>query len=578
MEVDIPWNMPAPESQWDKVIEYCKNDVLATEAVLMARMGDFKGRLILADISGGSINDRTNALTGKFVFEGNRHPQSQFNYRNMADMSDVSDIYDDKIRELDLDPEYTKFDSKGRPIFPGYKYDPTKPKKLRSTYRGEVVGEGGYVYAKPGIWTNIRTQDVSGQHPSSIIAEELFGEYYTKRFADIVRARTYIKHKDFASARAMLDGKLAKYLDDESQAKDLSYALKIASNAVYGQTAASYPNVFRDPRNVDNIVAKRGALFMINLRHEIERRGYTVVHCKTDSIKVTNTTDEIIDFIREYGKLYGYSFETEADYERLCLVNDAVYIAYEREEGWSATGAQFQQPYIFKTLFSGEPTSFEDLCETKSVSSGNAIYLDMNEKYPDVTAAEEELSRRVYNEGHPDDPKKLSPAYKGKSDDEVRMDISKGHNYKFIGKVGQFTPIKPGLGGGLLMREKDGKYSSVTGTKGFRWLESETVKQLGMEDAVDMKYYEDMASDAIDAINKFGDFDRFIDLSRPYSFDKPKAVDISEDGDDDDPPWSELPPVVPCGDGKYNTCMECPNCDGDICKSGYSLAVMNGGG
>ncbi len=579
MEVDIPWNMPAPESQWDKVIEYCKNDVLATEAVLMTRMGDFKGRLILADVSGGSINDRTNALTGKFVFEGDRHPQSQFNYRNMADMSDVSDIYDDIIRKLDLDPEYTKFDSKGRPIFPGYKYDATKPKRLRSTYRGETVGEGGYVFARPGIWTNIRTQDVSGMHPASIIAEKLFGDYYTQRFADIVQARTYIKHKDFESARAMLGGKLAKYLDDESQAKDLSYALKIATNAVYGQTAASYPNVFRDPRNIDNIVAKRGALFMINLRHEIERRGYTVVHCKTDSIKVANTTDEIIEFIRAYGKLYGYSFETEADYERLCLVNDAVYIAYERNEGWSATGAQFQQPYIFKTLFSGEPTSFEDLRETKSVSSGSAIYLDMNEKLPDVTEAEEEMDRRNYNAEHPEKRKKLLAKFADESDDDVRIDISKGHDYKFIGKVGQFTPIKPGLGGGLLMRESDGKYSSVTGTKGYRWLESELVSQSHREDDVDMKYYEELVSEAVETIEKFGSFERFIDTSRPYEDDrpKPKAIDISsQDSDDEDAPWDDLPPVVPCGDGKYNSCIECPNCVGDVCKAGYSISV-NGG-
>ena len=42
-------------------------------------------------------------------------------------------------------------------------------------------------------------------------------------------------------------------------------ALKI--NSVYGLTSASFNNAFRDPRNKDNIVAKRGALFMINLKH-----------------------------------------------------------------------------------------------------------------------------------------------------------------------------------------------------------------------------------------------------------------------------------------------------------------------
>ena len=59
----------------------------------------------------------------------------------------------------------------------------------------------------------------------------------------------------------MLNGALAKYLDDESTAADLAQALKIAINSVYGLTAAKFPNPFRDPRNKDNIVAKRGALF-----------------------------------------------------------------------------------------------------------------------------------------------------------------------------------------------------------------------------------------------------------------------------------------------------------------------------
>ena len=89
-----------------------------------------------------------------------------------------------------------------------------------------------------------------------------------------------------------------------------------------------------------------------------------------------------------------------------------------------------------------------------------------------------------------------------------------------------------------------------------------------------------MADEAIKTIEKFGSFDRFIDTSRPYEDDhmRSKARDISVDLDeDDDPPWSDLPSVVPCGDGKYNTCMECPNCNGDECKAGYSLAVENGG-
>lgn len=566
-ELGLPWDQPVPRSMWEQVAEYCDNDVLATEAVWNARQADFTARQILADIAGGTVNDTTNQLSTKFIFGSNRNPQNEFEYRFMGDTSDVSHIFDDEIFRLGCDPEYTLFNSNGKPIFPGYAFDATKPKDEKSWYRDEYVGEGGCVYSEPGIHFDIPTQDISGMHPSSIIAENLFGDKYTKRFAEIVQARIFIKHKDFESAKKLLDGKLERYLTDESQAKGLSGALKIVVNSVYGLTSAKFPNPFRDPRNKDNIVAKRGALFMINLKHEVHRRGYTVVHIKTDSIKIERADPEIIQFVRDYGKLYGYSFETEAEYDRLCLVNDAVYIAHEKNEGWTATGAQFQQPYVFKTLFSGEPVNFDDLCETKSVTGG-AIYLDMNEGYSDVREYEDELARRNYNEAHPDKPKKLIPSCVDISNEDLLKKIGKGHNYQFIGRVGLFAPIKSGCGGGIMYREKEGKYYAVTGTKGYRWLEAETVQKLGKQNDIDMSYHQHLADEAIAEIERFGSFEKFIDLSKPY---------IS---DDDDPPWSTLPSVVPCGDGKYNTCLECPNCKDDLCKRGYSLAsyIEYGGG
>src|SRR5205814_579261 len=33
MELDIPWDQPVPEDKWDLVVEYCVNDVRATEKV-----------------------------------------------------------------------------------------------------------------------------------------------------------------------------------------------------------------------------------------------------------------------------------------------------------------------------------------------------------------------------------------------------------------------------------------------------------------------------------------------------------------------------------------------------------------
>ena len=476
-ELGLPWDQPVPEELWPKVAEYCDNDVISTEAVFDARQADFLARKILADVAGMTVNDTTNSLTTRIIFGKDRKPQDQFNYRNMGDVKEAIPWNQTDFEE-ECDPEYTRFDSNHRPIFPGYKFEAGV-----STYRGEEVGEGGYVYAEPGIYTNVALLDIASMHPSSIIAEQLFGKEYTKNFQELRDARVAIKHKDFEKAKTMLGGKLAKYLDDPTKAKELAQALKIAINAVYGLTSASFENPFRDNRNKDNIVAKRGALFMINLKYEVQKRGYTVAHIKTDSIKIPNADKNIIDFVMKYGKMYGYTFEHEATYDRMCLVNDAVYIAkysdgdheFELPTGekmltpWTATGTQFQIPYVFKTLFAKKPILFADLCETKSVST--ALYLRAEAKDPD------------------------SPV--------------------FVGRVGSFCPIKPGCGGSELLREskdKDGnvKYSSATGAKGYFWLESEIVKSLKKEKDIDKTYYNKLVDDAVSTINQYGNFEMFV--------------------------------------------------------------------
>jgi len=408
--------------------------------------------------------------------------------------------------------------------FPGYEfvYDETD-KKYHNIYRGIDAGFGGYVYAEPGMYGNVALLDVQSMHPSSAVNLNIFGEY-TQRFKDILDARIAIKQKDFDKARKMLGGALAKYLTDESNASDLATALKIAINSVYGLTSASFDNPFRDTRNKNNIVALRGALFMIDLRHAVQEQGFVVAHIKTDSIKIPDATPEIIQFVMDFGKRYGYTFEHEATYDRFCLVNDAVYIAKYKDGKnagqWTATGTQFAVPYVFKKLFSKEEIIFEDMCETKSVTS--ALYLDMNEDLPDVSEYEKEYQKLWKDINNQDLPNDEEMKRKCERVEELRELIDKGHNYRFVGEVGRFCPIKPGCGGGLLMREKDGKYYAATGSKGYRWLESEMVRELGKEADIDRSYYDRMVDEAVKTISKFGDFEWFVS-DDPYI--GPKFVD-----------------------------------------------------
>ena len=526
-ELGLPWDEPVPEERWIEVAEYCDNDVIATEAVFNHLKADFVARQILADLAGGSYNDTTNSLTTKIIFGNERKPQHKFHYRNLAEP--VFDLDEDEIKFLtEIAPEMMSErhgnDNSLLPYFPGYKYENGK-----STYRGEEIGEGGRVYAEPGIYGNVALLDITSQHPHSAMLEIIFGVEFTRRFYEIVYGRVHIKHEDWDEVNKMLDGKLSPYvlkvINGEMSSKDLADALKIAINSVYGLTSAGFDNPFRDIRNKDNIVAKRGALFMTDLKYAVQERGFTVVHIKTDSIKIADATPEIIQFVMDFGKKYGYNFEHEATYDRMCLVNDAVYIAKYKDGKhageWTATGTQFAVPYVFKTLFSKEPIEFEDMCETKSVKT--ALYLDLNETLPDVSEYEKELDKleEKYKKG------KISDITFETTCEELNKRIEEGHSYHFIGKVGNFCPVKPECGGGILVAERNGKYNSATGTKGYRWLEAEMVKENGREDIIDRSYYNALVDSAIGTIIAYGDFTWFVS-DDPYigpPFEKGEYMD-----------------------------------------------------
>ena len=510
-ELGLSWDKPVPEDRWHLVAEYCDNDVISTEAVWNATQEDFKARQMLVVLANllcpsvqSTVNDTTNQLTGRIIFRGDKKPQSQFLYTDLSTGNRSDGFKDDHF-------------------FKGYLFENGK-----STYLNEEIGEGGYVWAKPGMYSNVITLDVASMHPHSAIALKLFGETYTKNFSDLKDLRMYIKHNDWDKASGLFGGILQPLIDevkDAGSSKQLAGALKIAINSVYGLTSAHFDNLFRDPRNVDNIVAKRGALFMCQLKHEVQDIGAEVVHIKTDSIKIANPTSEIIDYIINKGLEWGYTFEVESVYEKFCLVNDAVYIAKcsnDKSNGdeaghWTATGAQFQVPYVFKKCFSHEEIVFSDLCETKETKT--ALYLDLNEGLMDSDYdIYQKLKKTREKEKSGDRLTKpeqiLIDKYYELSDDDLNSKLASYHRYKFVGRVGLFSPIKEGFGGGELLREqskKDGSigFDAVTGTKGYRWLESEEVIKNNMQNAIDISYYDNLVHDAVVTLSDFGDYEWF---------------------------------------------------------------------
>lgn len=558
MEMGIPWDEPAPLDRWEDIIEYCKNDVRATEAVYVARQGDFRARQFqvkLVELLHGNdicvcVNDTTNTLSKRIIFGKERKPQKDFNWRDLSQPVG-HELYEFYRQRFGPDYRFRVFDADGLPLyrdyvpgevlpagwsilpfFPGYECKYNEKGKLVSTYLDEKVGEGGRVYSVPGYYEWVWDGDISSQHPHSIIAECLFGPYYTKIFEDIVKARVAVKHHDFVTAGSLLNGALAPFLTEE-MADDLAQALKIVINSIYGLTSAKFDNEFRDPRNFDNIVAKRGALFMTLLKREVEKRGAMVCHIKTDSIKIPNASDDVKDFVIKFGREFGYEFETEDVFTKFALFNDAAYLGYSEGGKWVTKADQFKkekQPFVFKTLFSHEPYEFKDFCETKSVTEG-ALYLDMNEELGEAVDDILDKELKKLDRMRKKAEEKLKEKYPGISDnwltdlagwhdnpsrpcefpeiitqrelcEKLYAELPSHHNYQFVGRVGQFTPIKAGCGGGVLTVKRGDDFSNASGSKGYRWLESEHVAAYGMEDAIDISYYRKKVDAVRAAIDK----------------------------------------------------------------------------
>lgn len=436
-ELDVDWEATTQENAdrlgitveefIETMAEYNRDDVMASDALLDYRYADFEARKMLAELTDMPVSTTTNNLSAAFIFGKDKRPQ-------------------DKLIYTDL-----------REQFPGYsyEYDP-KTKKMVNEYRGFDPSNGGFVYTNPGVWENVVELDVSSMHPHSAIALNYFGPY-ASRFEELVAVVGLLKHptdENLNQVKQMLGGALVPYIKPDTNYKGLRYSLKIVINATYGMSSAKFDNKFRSPKNVDNIIAKRGALYMIDLKYHIESLGYTVVHIKTDSIKVANANEDIIKDIQDFANSYGYDMEIAGLYDRMALIDKAQLIAHYKdgdENDWHAIGAEFAQPYVYKTLFDrSKPLQEEDYLVTKTTKAG--------------------------------------PMYLG---DE------------FIGKAGSFYPSKSGL---ELTWLKDDKHNAVTGTKGYKWRLAEELTK----NDIDMSYFEEQLDGAIEKIKKVGDINKLL--------------------------------------------------------------------
>lgn len=453
IECDVDWNEPVPEDKWDKICEYNRNDAAATVCLFahLIQVGDYAAREILSNISGLPLGATLRNQFAQIIFEGEKNPQKEFIY---TDLSSMFPGYTYEIYETEVSEEITKY-------------------KVKSEFMDTDPSEGGRVYTEPGIYDDVVLLDIESMHPSSIIALNLFGTHYTQRYKAVRDIRVALKHSlemDVDSAEYLRDiakkesnshnadiyekaiAVVLKYAGNKRMMKFIVTALKLGLNSTYGWTSATFPNPFRDPRNIDNIVAKRGALFMIALQFELQTQGIRVVHVKTDSIKIPGATKKTIEFISKFAEQYHYTFAHEDTYRRMCLLNKSVYICYSSaHEKWEPTGAQFAHPVVYKTLFSEEQLTYEDYIEVKEVQG--SMYM----------------------------------SYDGKKLD------------RFIGRIGEFVAVRPEFGGDIL-RVAGEKQGHVNGTKGYKWEEADRIPAMNQMGYIDFGHYARLVEDAEKAI------------------------------------------------------------------------------
>lgn len=511
-EFEFPWDQPLDKSKWIRCAKYCMHDTNATDEVFNdedAGKPAWAARKVMCELTDMAPNTKTQTLAEKFLFGDDPRPQDNFEYYDLA-------------RE-----------------FPGYTFDPNR--KPKSDYKGKDPSEGGYVSSKPGVYgvtakdyLNGNTLDeqtgrsklvtyidVASLHPHSLIAINYFGKY-TPKFKALVKCRMYIKHGELDKASHAFDNidihlseKLAKYFKDPSMIDGFAHAMKIIINIVYGMTSAPYDNKFRDPRNVDNIVAKRGALFMMMLEEEMVERSVNVIHVKTDSMKLTNYLPEDIDYAMKRANEFGYTFEIECVYDRLALVNKAVLIGHHEgkpEHGpktWEAVGSQFAEPFVYKKLFSHEEIEEADFMSLKAVKS--AIYLGerfigKNANVYASNTGEDLLSAREVNIAQSIQVRAQKPIekYLPKRDYEGLSYAEQESNR--VAKIAKELDLKPELVKNIIdnnfPKTNVTKYNYVTGTKGYKWGLSSEYKG---KDDVDMYYYKRLVDEAVDSIYDVGD-------------------------------------------------------------------------
>lgn len=330
IETPYSFDTVLTDEQIKEVITYCMNDSKAVYNLIVNNQATFQAWLKLVEKAALNGNYSKNALFSEFIYN------KELTYKERCQ---------DNIMTID-----TLFSD-----FPNFKVLASLNPKERYVNEYDdylyILGDGGFnllenrVYKKQqdgsmipiennhAIYHNVICLDISSMHPHSLIALNYFGKY-TNNYIAMLKMKdicSLLSKKGFEYVKQEL-ATYGYFVNTEKDVAILRNLFKLVLNGTYGLTHMSYDSQLKKCSH--NLIALRGALFMTTLHHELIHRfqGIEIIQIKTDSIKIANYTQEIVDFCFDFANKYQYTFEIEDTFSSiLCNGNDFLALNFNSQ-------------------------------------------------------------------------------------------------------------------------------------------------------------------------------------------------------------------------------------------------------
>lgn len=378
------------EEQTQEVIGYCKNDSLTVKLLIEKYKGHFQTSKLLAEQAGLNGNYPKISLLSEIIYNKELTDKERRQY-NLLTLKVITDKY----------PNFkfnTGIEGKERYVneYEDYKY---------------LLGEGGFnllpenvlkkdafgnwrtIESNNGLYLDVTSLDIDSMHPNSAIQVNYFGKY-TKNYQDILEMKELCSSENSFVYKQEELAKIGHIINNEEELKERRGLFKLILNSTYGNTYIKDKKTNQVKASAlnkceHNIIALYGSAYSSTLHHTLvtelikEFPDIVIVQMKTDSIKIANCTQKIIDYCNNFAKEYGYTYKVEDTFQYIaCKGNEYIAINSKGEIVKSSSDDE-QEDYnvdikgsTFKILYDdrGHLRTKNDLRSLLITIKGKSVY------------------------------------------------------------------------------------------------------------------------------------------------------------------------------------------------------------